>query len=245
MGAGAVHLATQLSEIVPVPAVGRVFEQTLVPGLADAAPSGRVRMDGLARWVQDLAFADVADAGVVEESAWVVRRMRIAVTSFPRFGEPVHARTFCSGWGRLWAERRVSFESSSGSVEVAGIWVHLSPDSRMPTPLPDSFERIYAPSAQGRKVKARLRHPNPEGGEAHTSWLFRKSDADIAAHVNNAAYWEPVEETLGDPPELDAEIEFREPAQPGPALVVRGADCLWITAVDGRVHASVVFGSHQ
>ena len=235
-------MAAQLSEIVPLPSVGRVFEQALRPGLADAAPSGRVRLDALARWVQDLAFADVEDADVLHESAWVVRRMRIRVERFPQWGEHVRARTFCSGAGRLWAERRVDFDSDSGHVEIAGIWVHLNPDSRLPTPLPDSFDRVYAESAQGRKVKARLRHPNPSGDEAATPWFFRKADADLADHVNNAAYWEPVEEDLDDITTIDAEIEFREPAQPGTVVVLRGDHSMWITAEDGRVHASVVFG---
>jgi len=110
----------EISEIVPVPAVGRIFRRTLRPGLADAAPSGRIRMDGLARWVQDLAYADVDDAQVSDESVWVVRRMRIRVERFPSFGEDVEALTFCSGYGRLWAERRVDFESASGRVQVTG-----------------------------------------------------------------------------------------------------------------------------
>lgn len=234
-------MAAELNEIVPLPPVGRVFEQTLRPGLADATPSGRVRLDALARWVQDLAFADVEDADVLHESAWVVRRMRIRVERFPRWGERVRARTFCSGAGRLWAERRVDFDSDSGHVEIAGIWVHLNPESRLPTPLPESFDRVYAESAQGRKVKARLRHPNPTGDEPATPWFFRQADADLADHVNNAAYWEPVEEELGDVAAIDAEIEFREPAQPGTAVILRGDGCLWITADDGRVHASVLF----
>jgi acyl-ACP thioesterase len=242
VGTRSVPVAAELSEIVPLPPVGRVFEQTLRPGLADAAPSGRVRLDALARWVQDLAFADVEDADVLHESAWVVRRMRIRVERFPQWGAQVRARTFCSGAGRLWAERRVDFDSDSGHVEIAGIWVHLNPATRLPAPLPDSFERVYAESAQGRKVKARLRHPNPAGDESATPWFFRRADADVADHVNNAAYWEPVEETLGDPSTVDAEIEFREPAQPGSAVILRGDRALWITAGDGRVHASVVFG---
>jgi acyl-ACP thioesterase len=233
-----------LSEIVPVPEVGRIFEQSLRPGLADAAPSGRVRLDGVARWVQDIAYADVEDARVEDESLWVVRRTRIRVERFPRFGEEVRARTFCSGFGRLWAERRVDFDSASGHVEVAGVWVHLSPHTRLPTPMPESFDRLWAASAQGRKVKARLRHPNPSGEEVAVPWFFRRTDADLADHVNNAAYWEPIEEYLGDPGSVDAEIEFREPAQPGTSLVKRGpAGTTWITAEDGRVHASVVFGS--
>jgi acyl-ACP thioesterase len=242
-GEGGRLTRVDLSEIVPVPPVGRVLRRTLRPGLADAAPSGRIRLDGLARWVQDLAYADVEDAGVASESIWVVRRMRIRVERFPRFGEDIRALTFCSGFGRLWAERRVDFESDSGLVQITGVWVHLSARSRMPAPLPESFDRIWAESARGRKVKARLRHPNPSGDEQRADWFFRRSDADIAEHVNNAAYWETIEETLGDPEQVDAEIEFREPAQPGQAQIVRGPDAsTWITAPDGRVHASVMFG---
>jgi acyl-ACP thioesterase len=232
----------ELSEIVPVPGVGRIFRRTLRPGLADAAPSGRIRLDGLARWVQDLAYADVDDAQVADESVWVVRRMRICVERFPRFGEDVDALTFCSGYGRLWAERRVDFHSASGSVQVTGIWVHVNPKTRLPAALPESFDRVWAESAQGRKVKARLRHASPVGDEAAREWFFRRSDADIAEHVNNAAYWEPIEETIGDPASYDAEIEFREPAQPGPARVLSGDGVTWITAEDGRVHASVALG---
>jgi acyl-ACP thioesterase len=233
----------ELSEIVPVPETGRVFKRTLRPGLADAAPSGRIRLDGMARWVQDLAYADVEDAQVADESIWVVRRMRIRAERFPRFGEDIDALTFCSGYARLWAERRVDFRSAAGHVEVTGVWVHLNPKTRLPAPLPESFDHIWAESAQGRKVKARLRHPNPEGDEPASEWFFRRSDADIAEHVNNAAYWEPVEEGLDDPARIDAEIEFREPAQPGMARLLRGADgSTWITAPDGRVHASVILG---
>jgi acyl-ACP thioesterase len=76
-------------------------------------------------------------------------------------------------------------------------------------------------------------------------WRFRASDADIADHVNNAAYWQPLEEQLAatgaDPDAIDAEIEFRDPAQPGDALIVRGESAMWVTAPSGEVHASVVF----
>jgi acyl-ACP thioesterase len=235
------------AELVPLPPAGRVFEHELRPGLADAAPSGRVRLDALARWVQDVAYADVEDAGVSTESAWVVRRMRIRVERFPSFGERrIRAQTFCSGFSRLWAERRVRFEGEGGAlVDVAGIWVHLSPESRQPVPLPDSFDAIYAPSAQGRKVKARLRHPDPPAEADARPWQFRASDADIADHVNNAAYWEPLEELLAEraaePSAVDAEVEFREPAQPGGALLVVQGEALWVVAGDGRVHASVAF----
>jgi acyl-ACP thioesterase len=111
-------------------------------------------------------------------------------------------------------------------------------------PLPEYFEGLYAPSAQGRKIKARLHHPGPPDGVPTNPWRFRASDADLADHVNNAAYWEPLEEELAagtEPASLDAEIEFREPAQPGDAAIVRGDGALWIAAPDGTVHASIAF----
>jgi acyl-ACP thioesterase len=167
--------------------------------------------------------------------------VRIRAERFPRWGDHVHAQTWCSGFGRLWAERRVRFESEHGLVDITGVWVHLDPQSRLPVPLPESFDRIYAESAGGRKVKARLKHPNPTGDESRGDWFFRRTDADVADHVNNAAYWTPVEESLGEPDSLDVEIEFREPAQPGPVALLRGDQMLWVTAEDGRVHATVAF----
>ena len=238
------HTRVEFTEIVPLPPSGRVFEQRLRPGLADTAPSGRVRMDGLARWVQDLAYADIEDAGVADQSLWVVRRMRIYVERFPRFGEAIRGRTFCSGYSKLWAERRTRFEGENSLVEVAGLWVHLDPATQRPVPLPPSFDELYAPAAQGRSVKARLRHPPPSADATTTPWRFRAADADIADHVNNAAYWEPLEEVLAtgaEPDALDAEIEFRDPAQPGDAMIVRSDGSLWVTAPDGLVHASLLF----
>jgi acyl-ACP thioesterase len=233
------------TEIVPPPGVGRMFEQSLRPRLDDAAPNGRVRMDAIARWAQELAYADIEDAGIADESVWVVRRMRILVERFPRFGDHLRGMTFCSGFSRLWAERRTRFEGGGAAIEVAGLWVHLDPARLRPTPLPESFDTLYAPAAQGRRVKARLHHPGPPDGAPGIPWQFRVTDADIGDHVNNAAYWEPLEEELAatdtEPASVDAEIEFREPAQPGVAAVVRGDGALWIAAPDGTVHASIAF----
>jgi hypothetical protein len=57
------------------------------PGIADADGDGRCRLDAMARWLQDIAYADLIDAGFEGEGAWIVRRTRIRVEAFPRFGE--------------------------------------------------------------------------------------------------------------------------------------------------------------
>ena len=191
----------------------------------------------MARWLQDVAYADVEDADLVEAAAWVVRSMRLVVSGFPRFGESVGLATFCSGLGRMWAERRTTISAPGGSVEAVAVWIHLDRESLRPKPFSEREFEVYGEAASGRRIKARLRHPMPGPDADRAPWVFRGTDTDIADHVNNAAYWEPLEERLlagPEPTSLDAEIEFRAPAQPGPVDVLTEGERLWIAARLGR-----------
>lgn len=238
--------AGALSELVARPTAGRVFEQVFCPGFGDCAPSGRIRLDALANWLQDVAYADVVEAGLAERAVWVVRRTRIRVERFPRLGEMYLLATFCSGMGRMWAERRTSISrtgASGSDVEAVSLWVHLDPVSWRPVPFSDQEASLYGTSANGRRVTARLRHPPPATGGDRSAWNFRATELDIAAHINNAAYWQPLEEELlggPDPERIDAELEYRTPAQPGEKLIVRDGSRRWIVGADGDTHASIV-----
>jgi acyl-ACP thioesterase len=237
--------AHSFTELVAAPSRGRMFTQSQRPGLGDCAPSGRVRLDALARWLQDIAYFDVEDAGLADSAVWVVRRSRIRVSRFPRFGERHQLSTFCSGMGKMWAERRTSIVpagSEQSDVEAVSLWVHLDPASKRPVPFSEEEIATYGDAADGRIVTARLRHPAPPPVEPAGRWWFRATDCDVADHVNNAAYWEPLEEELlglGELGSLDAEIEFRAPAQPGEKLVVRDGNRRWIVDPAGEVHASI------
>src|SRR5438477_6263772 len=231
------------AELVPLPSRGRVFEREMLPGLADATGSGRVRVDALARWLQDVAYADLVAAGLAGRGAWVVRRSRIRVERFPRFGARVALRTFCSGWGPLVAERRTSISGEGAAVEAVALWVHLDPESMRPARLGDDFHAVYGESANGRRVRSRLRHGAPPAEGMRESWRFRASDLDVAGHVNNAAYWAPVEELFADGPEpdgADLEIEFREAAQAGEVTLIREGAAMWMTTRDGTTLASIL-----
>jgi acyl-ACP thioesterase len=239
--------AVKLTELVAVPDRGRIFiEPPVRPGLADCAPTGRVRLDALARFVQDIAYADAEEAGLSRVAAWVVRRTRMRVARFPRFGERLELATFCSGLGRMWAERRTTI--AGGDVDVVSLWVHLDPLSGRPTPITDEEIAMWGESTGGRKVTARLHHPSPEGGEDSVPWRFRATECDLAAHVNNAAYLQPLEEELigggdGELESIDVEIEYRSPAQPGEMLVLRDGPRRWIVTPGGEIHASLIIAS--
>ena len=223
-----------------------MFEQIFRPGFADCSPTGRIRLDGLARWLQDVAYADVVEARLADHAVWVVRRTRILVRRFPRFSETYRVATFCSGMGRMWAERRTSVTrpgEADSEVEAVSLWVHLDPVSWRPVPLTDDETSLYGTSANGRRVTARLRHPQPAAEDEPSTWMFRSTELDIAGHINNSAYWQPLEEELlaGEEPDgVDAEIEFRTPAQPGEKLILRSGPYRWIVSAEGETHASIL-----
>ena len=202
-------------------------------------------MDAIARWLQDIAYADVVDAGFEGQGAWIVRRNRIRVEAFPRFGEQLELRTFCSGIGRFSAERRTSIRGERAAVETVARWVCLDPERGQPMRFPPDFMAVYEQSAGGRDANVRLRHPDPPEGAERSVWSFRAAEMDPAGHINNSHYWTPLEEELAAGPEpeaIDAEIEFRDPAMPGEAAVLRDDGSMWIASTDGTVHASILRG---
>jgi len=233
----------ELTEIVPDPGKGRAFEQGMRPGIADGDAAGRCRLDAMARWLQDIAYADLIDSGFEGRGAWIVRRTRIRVERFPRFGEDLTVRTFCSGFGRFSAERRTSIAGESAAVETVSLWVCLDPERGRPMRFPPDFVSLYEESAGGRDANVRLRHDDPPADAERSPWHFRASEMDPAGHINNSHYWVPLEEELASGPEpesIDAEVEYRDPAMEGEVVLLRQGSSMWIAAVDGTVNASLV-----
>jgi len=219
-------------------------------GLGDCAPSGRIRLDAVARWLQDVAYSDVADVGLADRAFWVLRRTLVTVRTWPRFGNWATVTTACTGLGRMWAHRRTTIADETGRVGVdsLGLWVHLDPVSRRPTPFSELELAMYSPALQaaeadGRRISARLRHPGPPPDPSHRgAWRFRAVDCDVADHVNNAAYWQPLEEELlsgAEPASLQAEIEFRAGTQPGEKGLLADGAMRWLVEPGGELLASI------
>jgi acyl-ACP thioesterase len=241
-------------ELVPAPGRGRVFERTLRPGIADCVAGGRARLDAIARWLQDVAYLDLLDArvgaygdvgaeGFEARGMWVLRRARLRAEEFPRFGEELSVRTFCSGLGRFAAERRTTIEGERGRVEAVAIWICLEPVSLRPQRFAPEFVRLYGESAAERPAPVHLGHPGPPTNAEWRPWSFRASDVDVVGHVNNSQYWTPLEEELaagGELTSLDAEIEHHDPAQPGEVRVGSEGRQRWVTSADGALYASIL-----
>lgn len=233
------------TELVDEPGEGRVFERGLLPGIADAGAGGRVRLDAVARWLQDIAYADFLDYGADDGGLWIMRRGRIRVERFARFGEPLKLRTFCSGIGRFSAERRTLVRGETAVIDSVALWIWIDAETGRPRRFPPGFAKVYEASAAGRDAPVRLHHADPPADAERREWTFRAAEEDIAGHVNNSHLWVPLEEELAgaEPQRYDAEIEFREPTMPGPATVLRAPGAMWITqgrgTGDDAVSASI------
>jgi len=237
-----------MEQFVAEPSEGRRFRTTLRVGVADAHPSGRLRLDALARILQDVANDDVADAGLDFPVPWVARRSVVDADRWPHVGEKMLVTTWCSGLGGRWAERRTSVSTGTGArVEIATIWVYLGEEGRQPMVLPGWFLDTYERSAAGRRVSAGLKlAPPPTDGTAARPWVLRTTDIDILGHVNNAATWAAVEDEAArlELTPQRAHLEYRGALRLDEPVLLRSAvegDALrmWLT-VDGAIRAAAL-----
>jgi acyl-ACP thioesterase len=206
--------------LVPRPPTGRTFGVSYKIRLSDADASGRLRLDAVARFLQDAATDDVGETGWgAPEHLWVLRSVRIDVLE-PFLGDQVVGIvTWGSSFSALAAGRRWSLSGDAGgSIEVDSTWIHLGPDAR-PARIGAGFDD-YAEAAQGRVASTKLTLAPPAGdGDRHV-WPLRSTDVDRMGHVNNAAYWAAVEQRLHEV-ELDvrgrlcARLDYRHPIDLG------------------------------
>jgi len=238
--------------LVPRPTAGRVFTARHRVRLGDVDPAGRLRLDAAARHLQDVSSDDTREAQLPDDQSWVVRRTVIDVLVAPRFLEPIALATWCGGTGSRWAERRVSMAGDGGGrLEAAVLWVYVDAATLGPKKLDPAFLTLYGAAAGGRTVGSRLELPAPPAngtGVETRPWPLRRTDLDVLGHVNNAAYWAPVEELLAERPDLlagprRATVEFARPLAAGatPDLAVAHTPdgfTAWLT-VAGRVHTAV------
>jgi acyl-ACP thioesterase len=198
-------------EMVARTSVGREFTARRRVRLGDATPNGRLRLDALARYLQDVSNDDTRVSEWSDPHWWVVRRTVVDVHEFPKYMEEIDLVTWCGGLGSHWAERRTQILSLDGRVliDAAALWVHIDQDTMQPSRVPEDVVATLTESSGGRSVGARLllRDKLFDAVRAASSpWPLRFSDFDAVGHMNNAAYWEIVEEHLAEHRDLRAPL---------------------------------------
>jgi len=230
-------------EFVALTNEGRHFSKQRPIRISDCGPSGHLRLDGVARYLQDVGTDDWDDVGSGSSFAWVARRtaLRLAPDGrWPRLGEVAQLVTWCGGTGAAWAERRTNvLVDNTLMLETASLWVPVNA-AGLPQRIPQSFIDLYGVAAKGRKVSGRIERSVPPGGATSRPWALRRSDIDVIDHVNNAAIWQAANEFVDGPVEY-AVLTFHGALLESDAVnLVSVPGKMWLV-VDGDVRVSGEF----
>lgn len=199
----------------------RQFQLNRRVALSDTDPTGRLRIDACARYLQDVAAFDAIDADISDIGNWVLRQNNLFISSLPNYGSQVNSRTYLTGSGRAWVERTSvisDIDSGDRLITARALWVLTSATSGAPISIPERLYEIYGPLALQHKVG--IRDAKRETMPAEVSpldWRIRFSDQDILRHLNNATYLEALEEVLfregielGPKQQITCRITYRE-----------------------------------
>ena len=149
-----------LDTTIPLPTRGRTYSARRGVRLSDMDADGRLRLDAVARFLQDIAIDDVPETGWgLPDHLWFVRTILLDVLE-PFAGDTeVELTTWCSGVAAIAAGRRWSVKGDAGGrIEVDSVWIHLDAEQR-PARIEDFG--VYGDAAAGRHVSTKLALPDP------------------------------------------------------------------------------------
>ncbi len=121
-----------MDALAPIPARGRTFSSRCSIRLSDMDARGRLRLDAVARYLQDVASDDVDDTGWGSpDHLWVIRRIRIDVVVPFLEDRELELTTWCSGLAAVAAGRRWSLVGNrGGKIDADSVWIHLRRDGK-------------------------------------------------------------------------------------------------------------------
>ncbi|MGC1239769.1 MAG: acyl-ACP thioesterase domain-containing protein [Acidimicrobiales bacterium] len=234
-----------MSDFVPLTDEGRRYSSQYLIRLGDADEKGLLRVDGAARFLQDVATDDWTDTGIETSDTWVVRRTRIRLVQgarWPQYLDHVTLTTWCGGVGAAWAERRTNFDlNGETSLEAEAIWVPVNPNGS-PVRVNDSFFDVYGRAAKARKVSGRVETPPVAEGASRRPWPLREADFDIIGHVNNAAVWQALSEVVRSPLRYVSVTHHQSIERDDGVVLASAPGSLWLV-VDGVIKVSATYES--
>ncbi|QGW23307.1 hypothetical protein GJR88_00383 [Dietzia sp. DQ12-45-1b] len=255
-----------LRPLPPPPPDGAGFSTSRTVRTGEVDPRRRVRLDSIARYLQDAAGDDLEFTGHVRtDPYWIVRRTVIDVIEPITWPATVHLERWCSGLSTRWANMRVRLTAEhragpddpgprpDGLVETEAFWINVSADG-VPARISDEgLASLSAATGIHRLRWAAMNAPLPTGSATRDlpedrPHILRSTDFDILQHLNNAAYLDAVEDELLGHQDLlrhrhRVVIEYSHPVVPGSSMMIRRRRSahrveMWML-VDDRVVASV------
>jgi acyl-ACP thioesterase len=214
--------------LVPVPDEGYVYQTRWGLATSDIDEHRRLRLDSVARYIQEVGAQHLADAGLAEvHPHWIVLRTVIDVLEPVEIPSEITFRRWCAALSSRWCDMRVQLHGDQGGrIETQGFWICMNKDTLTPSRLTDYCVERFGSTTDNHRL--RWRPWVTEHVQAGTTIPFplRRTDIDLFEHVNNTIYWHGVHEVLGDYPELEnnpyrAVLEYRSPIKYGEPLTIR------------------------
>ncbi|MBI5341287.1 MAG: hypothetical protein HZB45_26695 [Mycolicibacterium rufum] len=237
--------------LAPLPDTGYVYRTSWRVATGDVGGDLNLRLDGVARYIQEVGAENLVDAGEAEEHPhWLVQRTVVDVIEPIAFPNEVTFSRWCSALSLRWCTMRVDLVGSDGGrIETEGFWIAMNAKTLTPQRATDSLLARFGTTTTEHRLKWRPWLQNPDTVEDTAPFALRRTDIDLFEHVTNTAYWHAIHEVMAVVPEActppyRAVIEYRKPIKYGEEVVLgwtRRGDAVQISlSVGDEVRAAAL-----
>lgn len=213
--------------LAALPESGYVYRTAWRVATGDIGSDLNLRLDGVARYIQEVGAENLVDAGEAEDHPhWLVQRTVIDVIEPIEFPNEVSFSRWCSALSTRWCTMRVDLVGSDGGrIETEGFWIAINAKTLTPQRATDSLIARFSTTTDEHRLKWRPWLQNPDVTDEEVPFALRRTDIDLFAHVTNTAYWHAIHEVMALVPEVctppyRAVIEYRKPIKYGEVVTL-------------------------
>ncbi|WP_370329275.1 acyl-[acyl-carrier-protein] thioesterase [Mycolicibacterium hippocampi] len=210
-----------------MPETGYVYRTSWPVATGDLDGNLHLRLDGVARYIQEVGAENLVDAGEAEDHPhWLVQRTVIDVIEPIEFPNDITFSRWCSALSSRWCTMRVDLVGSDGGrIETEGFWIAINSKTLTPQRVSDTLIERFASTTDVHRLKWRPWLENPGNPDQTMAFPLRRTDIDIFEHVTNTAYWHAVHEVIALVPDVCTPpyrtvIEYRRPIKYGEDITV-------------------------
>ncbi|MBJ7338812.1 acyl-[acyl-carrier-protein] thioesterase [Mycolicibacterium sp.] len=213
-----------------LPAEGYVYRTSWPVATSDIDEHLHLRLDGVARYIQEVGAENLVDAGEAEAHPhWIVNRTVIDVIEPIEWPNDVTFSRWCSALSTRWCTMRVDLVGAEGGrIETEGFWICMNKDTLTPSRVTDTLIERFASTADEHRLRWRPWLEDSNDLDVASPFGLRRTDIDIFQHVTNTAYWHAIHEVMALEPEVctapyRAVVEYRKPIRYGEEVTIRYA----------------------
>lgn len=159
---------------------------------------------------------------------WVLSRIKMLISAFPKWGEKISLYTWPGGKERLFALRefRIVDERERMIIRASSAWLVLDLEKRRPVRFDDFFRERGIPLEKDPRSEAIDKLPTAVEGREGREFSVQICDLDINDHANGAKYLEWVldsyqKQYVCENEVYECTINFLEECNQGDTLIVR------------------------